>query len=375
MKKYKLGELFCGPGGFAMGAENTNKFKHIWAIDKDPDTIDTFKANHPDCRSIVMDANKLTKKFVESLENINGFIFGFPCNDFSNAGKKKGFAGEYGGLYKKAVFVLKHLKKKPEFFVAENVSNIATSNDSEKNQEKESYKNFKKIMVDLAGCGYSIYADIFNFMDYSVPQSRKRIILFGIRKDLFKKKNYIKPNPTTSKKYITCKEALDEMYKENKKNTLSNNELSSHRDHIISRLKKTNPGQNVWDIGELPNVKSARMSNIYKKLDPTKPAYTVTGSGGGGTYMYHYAEDRALTNRERATLQTFPFNYIFKGNKNSVRKQIGMAVPIKAAEIIMNNVYQTLKTKKNLNPIHDWFIQADTENLYFKKLFQEKLKF
>lgn len=375
MKKYKLGELFCGPGGFAMGAENTNKFKHIWAIDKDPDTIDTFKANHPECRSIVMDANKLTKKFVESLENINGFIFGFPCNDFSNAGKKRGFAGEYGGLYKKAVFVLKNLKKKPEFFVAENVSNIATSNDSEKNQERESYKNFKKIMVDLAGCGYSIYADIFNFMDYSVPQSRKRIILFGIRKDLFKKKNYIKPNPTTSKKYITCKEALDEMYKENKKNTLSNNELSSHRDHIISRLKKTNPGQNVWDIGELPNVKSARMSNIYKKLDPTKPAYTVTGSGGGGTYMYHYAEDRALTNRERATLQTFPFNYVFKGNKNSVRKQIGMAVPIKAAEIIMNNVYQTLKTKKNQNPIHDWFIQADTENLYFKKLFQEKFKF
>ena len=116
MKKYKLGELFCGPGGFAMGAENTNKFKHIWAIDKDPDTIDTFKANHPDCRSIVMDANKLTKKFVESLENINGFIFGFPCNDFSNAGKKKGFAGEYGGLYKKAVFVLKHLKKKTGIF-------------------------------------------------------------------------------------------------------------------------------------------------------------------------------------------------------------------------------------------------------------------
>ncbi len=78
----------------------------------------------------------------------------------------------------------------------------------------------------------------------------------------------------------------------------------------------------MWDIGELPNVKSARMSNIYKKLDPNKPAYTVTGSGGGGTYMYHYDEDRALTNRERATLQTFPFDYMFEGGKGSVRKQI-----------------------------------------------------
>jgi DNA (cytosine-5)-methyltransferase 1 len=50
------------------------------------------------------------------------------------------------------------------------------------------------------------------------------------------------------------------------------------------------------------------MSHIYKKLDENKPAYTVTGSGGGGTHMYHYKFDRALTNRERATLQTFPIN-------------------------------------------------------------------
>tara|TARA_B110000503_G_scaffold137952_1_gene223111 strand:- start:23 stop:1147 length:1125 start_codon:yes stop_codon:yes gene_type:complete len=366
MKKYKLGELFCGPGGFAQGAENTDKFKHVWAIDKDPDTIKTFQLNHPNCKSIIMDAKNLRKDFVQSLDDINGLIFGFPCNDFSMAGEKKGFNGEFGALYKKASFVLNNLKKKPEFFVAENVSNIATPNASNKNQSKETYKNFKKIMVDLASCGYSIYADTFNFAEYSVPQSRKRIILFGIRKDLFNKKNYVKPDPTTLKA-ITCKEALDKMYKKNKKNILKNNEPTQHQKHIISRLKKTKPGQNVWDIGELPNVKSARMSNIYKKLDPNKPAYTVTGSGGGGTYMYHYDEDRALTNRERATLQTFPFDYMFEGGKGSVRKQIGMAVPVKAAEIIMNNIYKTLKSKKRGSSVHDWFIEANTEGLLYKK--------
>ena len=57
------------------------------------------------------------------------------------------------------------------------------------------------------------------------------------------------------------------------------------------------------------------MSNIYKKLNPSKPAYTVTGSGGGGTHMYHYKFPRALTNRERASLQTFPLRYKFHGNK------------------------------------------------------------
>ena len=57
------------------------------------------------------------------------------------------------------------------------------------------------------------------------------------------------------------------------------------------------------------------MSQIYKRLDSTKPAYTVTGSGGGGTHVYHFKEDRALTNRERARLQTFDDRYEFYGGK------------------------------------------------------------
>ena len=53
------------------------------------------------------------------------------------------------------------------------------------------------------------------------------------------------------------------------------------------------------------NVESARLSHIYKRLDPDQPAYTVTGSGGGGTHMYHWDEPRALTNRERAQFKHF----------------------------------------------------------------------
>ena len=57
--------------------------------------------------------------------------------------------------------------------------------------------------------------------------------------------------------------------------------------------------------------------------------------------MYHYSEPRALTNRERARLQTFPDNYIFEGSKESVRKQIGMAVPAKGAKIIFEAILRT----------------------------------
>ena len=90
------------------------------------------------------------------------------------------------------------------------------------------------------------------------------------------------------------------------------------------------------------HVKGATISQIYKRLDPTKPAYTVTGSGGGGTHIYHWSENRALTNRERARLQTFPDDFVFEGNKESVRKQIGMAVPCDGAKIIFEAVLKTL---------------------------------
>ena len=82
----------------------------------------------------------------------------------------------------------------------------------------------------------------------------------------------------------------------------------------------------------------AKISQVYKRLDPDRPAYTVTGSGGGGTHIYHWEEPRALTNRERARLQTFPDDYRFLGSKEGVRKQIGMAVPCQGAKIIFEAI-------------------------------------
>ena len=77
-------------------------------------------------------------------------------------------------------------------------------------------------------------------------------------------------------------------------------------------------------------------------MDPDKPSYTVTAAGGGGTYMYHWSgEQRELTNRERARIQTFPDDYEFVGDYSSIRKQIGMAVPPKGAEIIFRAILNT----------------------------------
>ena len=124
---------------------------------------------------------------------------------------------------------------------------------------------------------------------------------------------------------------------------------SSTDGKVVRRLSLIRPGENVWQaeerLGEefpedLRIHTKTRISQIYRKLDPEKPAYTVTAAGGGGTFMYHWT-DRELTNRERARLQTFPDDYAFYGKYSSVRKQIGMAVPCMLSEIVATAVLNT----------------------------------
>ena len=126
----------------------------------------------------------------------------------------------------------------------------------------------------------------------------------------------------------------------------THNERTKQSATVVERLKHLKAGQNAWHP-DLPkhlqlNVKGARLSNIYKRLLPDQPAYTVTGSGGGGTHMYHWEEPRALTNRERARLQTFPDNFQFVGSRESIRKQVGMAIPPLGAKVILEAILKTL---------------------------------
>ena len=379
----KIAELFCGAGGFAEGAKEAG-FEHVWGVDNDEDACKSFEDNQG-CKSYCEDIEDFSKpsrlkEIKEDHGDIDGLLFGFPCNDFSLVGKNEKMEGKFGGLYKYACKVLNFFE--PDFFVAENVTALGKKlkfNSSEQllvkdifDKEKlqnQNYQNFKKIMGDLANCskdGYRIYADNYKFEEYGVPQARHRIILVGFREDYFLKNkiNFEKPKKIDGD-FVTCKEALEKIPK-----WATHQEKTKHDDKVIRRLQKTAEGKNVWDLGDdvdgLPGVKKARMSHIYKRLDSSKPAYTVTGSGGGGTHVYHYKEDRALTNRERARLQTFPDKYNFFGGKESVRRQIGMAVPVLGAEKIMNAVKKSLKkAKKQTSFHHDWMIKGKGKDLYF----------
>ncbi len=180
--------------------------------------------------------------------------------------------------------------------------------------------------------GYKLTVHLYKGEEYGIPQTRHRVFIVGIRNDL--DVEFKVPSPEIfSKDDITSRSALANIPAD-----APNNEIRKLSAKVVERLSYIQPGQNLWQAqNSMPEHlhihTKTKISQIYRKLDPDKPSYTITASGGGGTFGYHW-ENRALTNRARARIQTFPDNYIFEGTYMSVRKQIGMAVPCKLSHIV-----------------------------------------
>jgi len=338
IRQFRMGELFCGPGGLAYGAmtakiENPDyRILHQWATDYDADTCATYIYNICHGKKGSVFHEDVRKLDMTSLGQIDALAFGFPCNDYSVVGEQKGMNGVFGPLYSFGIRALKIYK--PMWFVAENVGGLRNANDG---------KTFTKILDDMRATGYTLTPHLYKFEKYGVPQARHRIIIIGIRNDPEISVQFRVPSPELySEADNTCRNAI-----ENPQIPANspNNELTNQSATVVRRLQHIKAGENAFNA-DLPeelqlNVTGAKISQIYKRLDPKKPAYTVTGSGGGGTHIYHWEEPRALTNRERARLQTFPDTYVFKGSKESVRKQIGMAVPCQGARLIFEAILRT----------------------------------
>ncbi|WP_035789570.1 DNA cytosine methyltransferase [Butyrivibrio sp. XBB1001] len=332
-KIFKLGELYCGPGGLACGALNSvsddGRFKltHAWANDYHPDTCETYRLNIcPDNPKSVY-CGDVRDLDIKSLSKIDAFAYGFPCNSFSNVGEHQGIANEkFGQLYWYGIEVLRHFQ--PQWFMAENVSGIRSAGTND----------FQTILQDMRESGYKLVTNLYKAEQYGVPQTRHRVIIVGIRDDI--DVEFKVPSPELFKDCdISSRTALEGITED-----MPNSECRKLSDTVVRRLSYIKPGQNVWQAeaeGTLPEelrIKTrTKISQIYRKLDPEKPSYTITAAGGGGTFGYHWT-DRELTNRERARIQTFPDNYKFVGNYSSVRRQIGMAVPCKLSEVVTTAV-------------------------------------
>src|SRR5690606_16317368 len=119
----------------------------------------------------------------------------------------------------------------------------------------------------------------------------------------------------------------------------------------VERIRHIPPGASLWDVQEQPGFPAHLRVNVppgqqfrmlYRRVHPDLPAWTIVAGGGGGSRPFHWDEPRLLTNRECARFQGFPDSFRFLGGIDSVRRQIGMAVPPPGARAIGEALLKTL---------------------------------
>ncbi len=307
----KVISLFCGTGGMDLGFIKAGH-KIIWANDNDFDCCLTYEKNLKH------------KPICEKIENIDSadipdgdiVIGGFPCQGFSIANPYRNTKDERNKLYLELLRVIRD--KKPKYFVAENVTGLCSIGGYENNDDRKNHKGrvLKGILIELESAnkiGYHVHFKILNAADFGVPQSRRRVIILGTRKDV---RDTLKhPSPTHNKvpgllKYSGIKKWLN-------------------LGDALSGLPEEPTLEVPNHVGTAHKVKiNGYLGN--RKTDPNKPSPTIVGRGGGTggpVIIPHPNLKRRLTVRETARLQSFPDDFIFEGSVSSQYRQIGNAVP------------------------------------------------
>jgi DNA (cytosine-5)-methyltransferase 1 len=347
--KFKTVSLFSGCGGLDLGfignfkvfknkhlkEFSSNSFEVVWANEIDGNAAETYKNNIG--KHIVCDDIKNIK--VEDIPECDVVLGGFPCQDFSIAGKRKGFESERGNLYKEMIRVIK--LKEPKAFVAENVKNIINPKliDIDRNQPV-----IKTIIEDFSELGYDVKYKCLYAPDYGIPQRRERVIIVGTRKDLNLDFKY----PISMDGSMTSKEAIDDLWgKELDDKIYNHNQISLAKFRPPSKVG-TQGNQMIPADGPSHVMRAEHHMNIQ------------------GHYRTHHPEGdisnrnywRRLTVREAARLQTFPDKFKFHGNKSSTYKQVGNAVPpilgwyiAKALEVVLKKTRS--QSKKNETHINE----------------------
>lgn len=311
----KIISLFSGCGGLDLGFHQKG-YKTVWANDFDEWACKTFEKN---LGSVIKcgDIEEIDPYTDESIPDCDLILGGFPCQDFSMIWKRPGLNGDRGNLYKSFLRFVD--AKKPKAFVAENVKGLLSANN--KKAIETIIEDFEKIAP-----GYLVKVQLYNFAEYGVPQYRERVLIVGVRMDTGFE--FIHPQPTHGNSegmlpFVTAGEALESAL-----SVPDNNEHMNIKKSTVEKLKLISEGGNYTDIPKNhPMYVKGMISHVYRRIHRNEPAKTIIAAGGGGTWGYHYPEPRALTNRERARLQSFPDDFIFEGTIAEVRRQIGNAVP------------------------------------------------
>ena len=345
--------LFSGCGGMTLGFEaaGVDLVGHV-EIAESANRI--YVENFPNSKLLGKDICAISdndlKQWKSEFGNIDIIVGGPPCQGFSLAGKRNP-EDERNRLYEQYVRIVSAIR--PKVFVMENVALMTSMKD------KNGILFIDKIEKSFSEQGYSIVKRIVNAYEYGVPQSRERVILVGVRKDL--NKSFVFEMPQYSlemsshqiqlwgeqKKTLTFRDATADLQ------SVENGEKSytdplhwaiTHPEHVIKWLKDVPEGHSAHENKNPELRPPSGFNTTYKRNVWDEPCSTISTNFSmiSGCRNVHPTNTRALTIREAARVQSFPDKFVFCGNWGDIRKAIGNAVPPILARTIAEEIIKQI---------------------------------
>ena len=363
---YKVIDLFAGAGGFSCGFMKAG-YDIDSAVEFDKMIAETYKFNHTDTKLYVDDIKNVADSKVFENKKVDVIIGGPPCQGFSMAGariRKNFIEDERNYLFRYYYEIIKQVK--PKCFVFENVKGITTMEGGSILNEILSLFHNKEM---LGGSVYHTYTKVYKATDFGIPQTRERFIIIGVLdkevdiENLFNEtvarvKNeysdfFDKVNVGDAISNLDNPNDLDEMKVEphtsyqrflsSNSKIVYNNTKPKHNKVALDRISQIKCGEN-WTQLKNDCIKSVHSGAYGRlKIDGVAPTITTRFDTPSGGCFIHPVENRTLTPREGARIQSFPDDYKFIGNKTSVYKQIGNAVPPKLAYFLAQLIKSILE--------------------------------
>lgn len=338
-------DLFAGAGGLSIGLQQAG-FELIAATDWDHWSCETLRANHKDtyiCEGDITTIKMDDFKKHLPIKNIDLIVGGPPCQGFSPLGKRLK-SDPRNQLWRQFMRFVDYFS--PKMFLMENVPELLKS---------EEYAEIKKQAEKL---GYTVKAKVLFAVDHGVPQKRKRAIILGskIGEPVHPNPSYFPPGqiPLTDKAapWKTVADAIGNLppIPDGK-----NWHVGRHPTELsIQRYKSIPPGGNRFDLPvhlkpDCWKRKKTGSTDVFGRLEWDKPSLTVRTEfykPEKGRYL-HPTENRPITIREAARLQTFPDDYVILGSSVQAAKQVGNAVPVEMARRIGLEIIKLFQSPAN----------------------------
>lgn len=355
MKKTFI-DLFSGAGGMSCGLEMAG-WQCLLGIDYDRAAIETFQHNHPQAHAIAGDIREISNQKIQEIieyQKVDLICGGPPCQGFSTIGQND-HLDERNFLFLEFLRIVKALK--PDYITVENVTGLL----SKKNENV-----LKAIIKSFTDLGYTIDVKVLSAHHYGVPEKRRRTILLGNRfgvKNIYPDKMFKDseqdhqdlPLPrTVGWAFDNLLESNSEVFNHDIKRSQIVNDLERERiSHIPEgksvRYEKDQLAylpESLWFDVDWQNIHEERFREAkLNRLDRCDCANTINTSR---TTYYHPVENRYLTPREAAAIQSFPANYFFCGTITQQWRQIGNAVPPLLAKAIGESILVLDSMKNNM---------------------------